>query len=257
MRQQNLRTIFLTICCLSYLLVGAAIFSALEYDADQKRRSMLVELQARLTRKYNITSTDLKSWEFFLVAKANLKANLYQWSFAGSVYFATTVITTIGYGHTVPRTPRGKIFCMIYAAVGIPLALTMFQSIGERFNTFLACMFRRLKRKLGMKATDVSSTTNLVVVCGLLAMVITVSSGAFIFTHYEKWDYFHSLYYCFITVTTIGFGDYVALQDSKDERYSNKYVGISLLFIFFGLTIVGSVMNQLALRLLTASQTKE
>lgn len=146
---------------------------------------------------------------------------------------------------------------MIYAAVGIPLALTMFQSIGERLNSFFASLFRRLKRKLGKSDKDVSSTTNLVVICGLLSMAITVSSGAFIYKYYEKWDYFDSLYYCFITVTTIGFGDYVALQDPKDHLYSNTYVGISLLFIFFGLTIVGSVMNQLALRLLTASQTKE
>lgn len=162
-----------------------------------------------------------------------------------------------GYGHTVPKTDRGKIFCMIYAAVGIPLALTMFQSIGERLNTFLAHMFRRVKKKLGMKNTEVSNTANLVVLFGLLSMVVTVCSGAFIFSHYEKWSYFKSLYYCFITVTTIGFGDYVALQDSNDQRFDDTYVGISLLFIFFGLTIVGSVMNQLALRLLTASQTKE
>ena len=162
-----------------------------------------------------------------------------------------------GYGHTVPKTNRGKIFCMIYAAVGIPLALTMFQSIGERLNTFLAHMFRRIKKKLGMKNTEVSNTANLVVLFGLFSMVVTVCSGAFIFSYYEKWTYFYSLYYCFITVTTIGFGDFVALQDSKENRFSESYVGISLLFIFFGLTIVGSVMNQLALRLLTASQAKE
>lgn len=146
---------------------------------------------------------------------------------------------------------------MIYAAVGIPLALTMFQSIGERLNTFLAHLFRRVKKKLGMKNTEVSNTANMVVLFGLVSMVVTVCSGAFIFSYYEQWSYFKSLYYCFITVTTIGFGDYVALQDSREQRFDDTYVGISLLFIFFGLTIVGSVMNQLALRLLTASQTKE
>ena len=146
---------------------------------------------------------------------------------------------------------------MIYASIGIPLALTMFQAIGERLNAFLAFMFRRLKRRLGMKENEASNTTNLVVLFGLCSMVVTVSSGAAIFTYFENWNYFHSFYYCFITVTTIGFGDYVALQNSNEELYSDKYVGLSLVFIFFGLTIVGSVMNQLAMRLLTASQHKD
>lgn len=86
----------MTICSLSYLLVGAAIFSALEYDEDQIRIHNLGKLEETLTSKYNISREDLKKWEFYLVAKANVQAKLYQWSFAGSVYFATTVITTIG-----------------------------------------------------------------------------------------------------------------------------------------------------------------
>lgn len=57
-----------------------------------------------------------------------------QWKFTGAFYYATTVLTTIGYGHSTPATIGGKLFTMCYAAVGIPLGLVMFQSIGERVN---------------------------------------------------------------------------------------------------------------------------
>jgi Ion channel len=35
--------------------------------------------------------------------------------------------TSTGYGHSTPNTNAGKAFCMIYAMVGIPLGLVMFQ----------------------------------------------------------------------------------------------------------------------------------
>lgn len=35
---------------------------------------------------------------------------------------------------------------MVYALVGIPLGLVMFQSIGERLNTFVASILRHGKR---------------------------------------------------------------------------------------------------------------
>ena len=37
--------------------------------------------------------------------------------------------------------------------------------------------------------------------------------GAVLFHTQEGWSFFDSLYYCFISLSTIGFGDYVALQN--------------------------------------------
>jgi hypothetical protein len=99
---------------------------------------------------------------------------------------------------------------MAYAMVGIPLGLVMFQSIGERLNKFASVLICRGKRYMRCKRTE-ATEMNLMLATGLLSSVI-ITTGAAVFSRYEGWSYFDSFYYCFVTLTTIGFGDYVALQ---------------------------------------------
>lgn len=53
----------------------------------------------------------------------------------------------------------GRSFCMVYALVGIPLGLVMFQSIGERLNTFVGWSLKFVKRCLKAKNPEVSQLT--------------------------------------------------------------------------------------------------
>jgi hypothetical protein len=99
---------------------------------------------------------------------------------------------------------------MAYAMVGIPLGLVMFQSIGERLNKFASVLIRRAKRYMQCKRIE-ATEMNLMLATGMLSSVI-ITTGAAVFSRYEGWTYFDSFYYCFVTLTTIGFGDYVALQ---------------------------------------------
>ncbi|XP_014670167.1 PREDICTED: two pore potassium channel protein sup-9-like [Priapulus caudatus] len=160
-----------------------------------------------------------------------------------------------GYGHSTPTTYAGKLFCMGYALTGIPLTLVMFQAIGERLNTFVAFTIIHLKRCMKLRSTEVSQTNLIIVGLGLCAIVTT--GGAFMFSFYERWSYFDSLYYCLITLTTIGFGDYVALQNSETTEQNPYYIVLSLVFIFTGLTVVGAAMNLLVLRFLTMNTEDE
>lgn len=43
------------------------------------------------------------------------------WNFYNSFFFAITVVTTIGYGHVSPSTVSGRLFCVAYAMLGVPL----------------------------------------------------------------------------------------------------------------------------------------
>ncbi|GFR07642.1 potassium channel subfamily K member 3 [Trichonephila clavata] len=60
---------------------------------------------------------------------------------------------------------------MFYALAGIPLGLVVFQSIGERLNTFVAFVLKNLKKGVGMRNTEVSET-NLICLISILSTVV-------------------------------------------------------------------------------------
>lgn len=134
MKRQNVRTLSLVVTTFTYLLIGAAVFDALESKEEEKRDQLLkgtyfnvlinsntfnesIAVSANtLKAKYNITEEDYKMIELMIIEYKPHKAGP-QWKFAGSFYFATVVLAMIGYGHSTPVTSGGKAFCMAYAMV--------------------------------------------------------------------------------------------------------------------------------------------
>lgn len=86
----------------------------------------------------------------------------------------------------------------------------------------------------------------------LLSNVILMRHGMF-----RCRSLFDSLYFSFITLTTIGFGDYVALQKDYALQSKPEYVVFSLVFILFGLSVVSAAINLLVLRFLTLNTEDE
>lgn len=254
MKKQNVRTLSLIVCTFTYLLVGAAMFDVLESEYEKNRRNELRVEESNIKAQYNISEYDFHNLRRNIIFSVPYKAGT-QWKFAGAFYFALTVITTIGYGHSTPQTIGGKVFCMVYALVGIPLCIVMFQSVGERLNTFITFLMKQGKKCLRMAKTEISQTNLILVTMNLSGIVLT--AGAAAFHHFEGWPYLDSLYYCFITLTTIGFGDFVALQ--KPDTLTNRpdYVAFAIVFILFGLTVISAAMNLLVLRFLTMNTEDE
>ena len=93
------------------------------------------------------------------------------------------------------------------------------------------------------------SDTHLICVTTTISSIL-VAGGAYAYSRFEGWTYLDSLYYCIITLTTVGFGDLVALQNNKELQKKPAFVGLNIVFILTGLAVVSAAMNLLVLRYL-------
>ncbi|GFT33641.1 potassium channel subfamily K member 18 [Nephila pilipes] len=79
----------------------------------------------------------------------------------------------------------------------------------------------------------------------MLCLSIVVSyicGGAILFSYWEGWDYSDSCYFCFITLTTIGFGDMVpgTAVLSEDAQLA---LGLCSLYLLFGMALLAMSFN--------------
>lgn len=68
-----------------------------------------------------------------------------KWTILQAVFFASTVCTTIGYGNIVPKTFEGRLFCIIFAIIGIPFTLTVIADYGNLFANSVSLIAKKCK----------------------------------------------------------------------------------------------------------------
>lgn len=106
MKRQNARTLVLIVSILTYLVVGAAVFQSLESRQEKTQKHRLDARKYELMHRYNLTKDNFEELELVVLQLKPHKAGV-QWKFAGSFYFAITVITTIGNEHCLAGRSEG------------------------------------------------------------------------------------------------------------------------------------------------------
>uniref|UniRef100_G1PR58 Potassium two pore domain channel subfamily K member 1 n=1 Tax=Myotis lucifugus TaxID=59463 RepID=G1PR58_MYOLU len=123
-----------------------------------------------------------------------------------------------GYGHTVPLSDGGKAFCIIYSIIGIPFTLLFLTAVVQRVTIHVT---RRPVLYVHLRWGF--SKQLVALVHAVLLGAVTVSCFFFIpaavFSVLEDdWNFLESFYFCFISLSTIGLGDYV-----PGEGYNQKF----------------------------------
>lgn len=228
----------LTSCIIFYLSIGAAIFQILEETNWQGAKSKYVNEKEIILKKYTcLTKKDLE-YILKVVSEAagqgvTITGDRYRttWDWPNSVVFAASIVTTIGYGNVAPKTVSGRLFCILYGLFGIPLCLVWISELGSFFGD----RAKRLSQVLIRKGISVKKVqficTALFLLWGLMVHLVI---PPFVFMSLEDWNYLEGIYFSFITLTTVGFGDYVAgVNPNKD--YPRLYRVCAEIWIYMGL----------------------
>ena len=124
-----------------------------------------------------------------------------------------------------PLTHGGKIFCMLFALVGIPWTMIIFTALVERLMLLSTKSFSLLLNHLTRfhHRLHCVQLLNLGLVLTVVFVLIFLIPSA-VFTGLENdWSFLDSFYFCFISVTTVGLGDYIPAED-PNAPYRALYI---------------------------------
>ncbi|KAK2113662.1 Potassium channel sub K member 17 [Saguinus oedipus] len=111
-----------------------------------------------------------------------------------------------GYGNLSPNTMAARLFCIFFALVGIPLNLVVLNRLGHLMQQGVD----RCASRLGVTWQDPGKAQWLAGSGALLSgLLLFLLLPPLLFSHMEGWSYMEGFYFSFITLSTVGFGDYV------------------------------------------------
>ncbi|XP_021259014.1 potassium channel subfamily K member 16-like isoform X2 [Numida meleagris] len=233
-----------------YLLVGAAVFQALERTAEKQQKMAAAQMKEAFLQNFtHLTVAEME--QFMKNLTVAIQNGVYpvgnesqtensNWDFSNSFFFAGTVVSTIGYGTLRPKTAGGQIFCVFFALFGIPLNIVFLHRVGKILSLLCKKLGKFLYEK-GMRKKIKFLTLLFFLVTGILVFLCLPS---LFFQITEGWSYSEGIYFAFITLSTIGFGDYV-VGKQPGRIYFSYYRTLVAIWILFGLAWIALLFNLL------------
>ena len=84
----------------------------------------------------------------------------------------------------------------------------------------------------------------------LVVLFLYIAMGTVLFSHWESWSYLDGAYFCFISLMTIGFGDFVPgsmgvyqATEDIDKTMSEVKLVIAVIYILLGMAVLAMLFN--------------
>lgn len=234
---------------IAYLLLGALVFSYIEGPVEEKLKLDLTVLKQQFLNQSCINASQL---DIFL--ERVLKANKYgvsvlrnatghsNWDLASSLFFANTLVTTVGYGHTTPLSDAGKAFSIVYALVGVPFTMLVLAACVHRLMRLLTLgPLSILQQQAGLQPR-LAGTVHFFLLLMLVVLCFFAVPALIFSAIEERWSFLDAFYFCFISLCTIGLGDFVP-GEQPGQKYRALYKISVMVYLFVGLMVMFLVLR--------------
>ncbi|XP_051845073.1 potassium channel subfamily K member 6 [Antechinus flavipes] len=233
-----------------YLLLGALLVSAIERPHESRLRAELRALKGELLeRSPCLDDTTLESFlarvleagRHGVSALRNASAPS-SWDFASALFFASTLISTVGYGYTTPLSDSGKAFSIFFALLGVPFTMLVLTATAQRVALLVThTPLRWLQLRQGWDRRLLARWHLVLLMLGVLAIFFLLPAA--IFTYLEQaWTFLDAFYFCFISLSTIGLGDYVP-GEQEGQKNRALYKVLVTVYLFLGLVAMALLLQ--------------
>ena len=94
-----------------------------------------------------------------------------------------------------PSTFAGRMFCIFYALIGIPLCMLTLKVMGDKINEMLGSFFIIISTKRQLREGKETKIKVMLTLTGLVLVFLFLGGTLYLS---EDWSYFNGVYYCFI-----------------------------------------------------------
>lgn len=240
-----------------FLMGGSGIFMTLERNNAQKgyidafaklkevQKTLNLNLSQENVLKYamcdkGLSIEDIESEELPEVAR-------HAWDFISTLYFSITSTTTIGYGHHSPQTGAGQLFCILFSLIGIPLHMVTLGTVGKHLSNVISRFLNwsvggyinkgKLKKDIG----------TFLATCTLLILFVIFSAGS-VRLSVSDMSYIESFYFIYVTISTIGFGDFVIRFEQETDFNRVMILALWALSLYVGMAILSATIMSISSR---------
>ncbi|XP_027562628.1 potassium channel subfamily K member 6-like, partial [Neopelma chrysocephalum] len=123
-----------------------------------------------------------------------------------------------GYGPATPLSAAGKAFCAAYAPVGVSATMALLAATARRLGNPLAERPRRyLRSRWGFSRRGAARAHLLALLGATAGGLVLLPAAAFCLLE-GSWTFLDAVYFCVISLCTVGLGDLVPAEEPPPPR---------------------------------------